>query len=283
MMFKTIVKLSATILCASIMFSTMHHASVADYLSTSTTSTITSVQAYTTSNPETTALPSTTSTTHVQETSTTKVPETTAQTTKNSVTSTTEQKQTTQKITDAIIRLATTTKRSETTTQPSTKKLIWPRITWKQPETQTTKPEKIRSVLSPVSQKWKKLTIDSVGVSVNLTYCDTYQDLDRAQRITDAPNSAFYSQRGQNVVLGDHDYQGFDKIKKCQLGDIAEVTTPDGILKFQMVRCTTGIANENGIWTRDGVELKDFSPSCLLTYTCHGGQDQVWIVMWQPC
>ena len=115
--------------------------------------------------------------------------------------------------------------------------------------------------------------ISSVNVGVKCYYSTQ-------QVICDAPDAACLFKVQQHWVIADHNYQGFDKIKGCQVGDVAY--GPDN----RVYRCTSVIKGVNTgslLTTTDGTRIDNMYPGSLVAYTCNDNWQDVTIVFFEPC
>lgn len=117
--------------------------------------------------------------------------------------------------------------------------------------------------------------IPSVGVNVACYKAD-----DSAQAVTDEKDSAALINKPNITLLADHNYQGFDVIKKCEVGTVAFLDT--GVDKQEFV-CTEVLKGYN-----TGAELTDLEGNVVeydsgyTNYTCHFFSDRITIVHFEP-
>lgn len=127
-----------------------------------------------------------------------------------------------------------------------------------------------------------RFVIDSVGVDVSLVL----QEEGDGNSIVDAENAAAYIKAGYNcTVIGDHNYQGFDSIKGCTRGDIAEIQKPDGsVVKYKCVDVIKGHNKVYYLSDADGNNLYKKYEGSLLCYTCNSMLDwtDVTVVVFMP-
>ena len=115
--------------------------------------------------------------------------------------------------------------------------------------------------------------IPSVNVGVKCYYSTQ-------QEICDAADAACLFKVQQHWVVADHNYQGFDKIKGCQAGDVAY--GPDN----RVYRCASvikGINTGSLLTTTDGTRIDTMYPGSLVAYTCNDNWQDVTIVFFEPC
>lgn len=117
--------------------------------------------------------------------------------------------------------------------------------------------------------------IPSVGVNVACFAADA-----DAQDITDTRDSAAFIKKHNITLLADHNYQGFNVIKKCEIGTVAYMDTGMGKKKFV---CTQIFEGYNV-----GTELTDLEGTVVefesgyTNYTCHFFSDRITIVHFEP-
>lgn len=121
-----------------------------------------------------------------------------------------------------------------------------------------------------------RLLIPSLDIDVGLTECD-YNDPWTAQAIVDAEDSAAIFAFGDELVIADHNNQGFATLHNAEQGVRAYV---DGD-EYYCIRVTTG-GNGPGIYTSDGVQLSEQNPGGIAMYTCNGEWWDILITLWQP-
>lgn len=139
------------------------------------------------------------------------------------------------------------------------------------------------------------LKIDSVDLILPI-FCAEISGLGlSAQEITDAENSGAYFKYGNQWVIGDHDYQGFDKILEVSTGDIAIIEQNDKTQEFECVTTASGyniaeiyviLSSVQGnafteTFQEDVVNLFDFHEKYLVMYTCNGSTRDIYITFWK--
>ena len=105
------------------------------------------------------------------------------------------------------------------------------------------------------------------------------------QRVTDKSDSAAFMKWGQQWLVADHYYQGFDKMKNAKPGTIAYINNGE---RIQAYICTEKAAGENVSYTlldNKGNDLYDRNAGGICMYTCnvviYNGQD-ITYSLWQP-
>ena len=117
--------------------------------------------------------------------------------------------------------------------------------------------------------------IPSVGINVAC-----YEAASDAQKVTDKKDSAAFIKKQNITLLADHNYQGFNAIKKCEVGTVAYMDTGDRKQKFV---CTQVFEGYNV-----GTELTDLDGNVIefesgyTNYTCHFFSDRITIVHFEP-
>ena len=139
------------------------------------------------------------------------------------------------------------------------------------------------------------LKIDSVDLELPI-YCAEISGAGiSAQEITDAEDSGAYFKYGNQWVIGDHDYQGFDKILTVSPGDKATIEKPQGKQVFECVTTANGyniaeiyviLSSAQGQefpekFSEDIVNLFEFNENYLVMYTCNGSTKDIYITFWK--
>lgn len=129
-----------------------------------------------------------------------------------------------------------------------------------------------------------RLTIPSAGVDVALFEVSS-SDGTANQKVTDASDSAAYMPWGNQMLIGDHYYQGFDKMKNSKIGTIAYIN--DGN-RIQAYICTEKAAGQNitsDLLDKNGNSLYNRNAGGICMYTCnfivYDNQD-ITYSLWQP-
>lgn len=104
-----------------------------------------------------------------------------------------------------------------------------------------------------------------------------------SQQTADNKDSAVYFQFGDFMVLGDHVNQGFDRIKKCQVGTKAYLDTGNERKEYVCTKYFTG-HNQVDDMTDDNYKSVKYGANTggITCYTCHGNWKNIWIVFFQP-
>lgn len=94
----------------------------------------------------------------------------------------------------------------------------------------------------------------------------------------------FWGSSKGSWFIGDHNYQGFGTLKKCEVGDIAYIDLKDGIQqKYQVVEKFRG-ENSGTELTKNGELIAKNNSGGVIVYTCVSvwNQGEVWIAFLQP-
>ena len=116
------------------------------------------------------------------------------------------------------------------------------------------------------------LEVPSVGVTID-TY-GTNRDDGISQAICDTIDAAYCTIMKNRIIIGDHNYQQFNSIKKIKMGESA-------FLNGKAYICT-GIVrdgkNEDGFATVDGVHFSKLDCDLIL-YTCNMTPKNITVVL----
>lgn len=122
-----------------------------------------------------------------------------------------------------------------------------------------------------------RLVLPSVGINVAC-----YKS--REQSVTDAVDSASYFDYGVQFVIGDHQNQGFYKIKSCKVGDIAYIDNGKTQDKYICTSLISGHNNGKALLDSEYNDIKDMNSGGITLYTCNGSNwRDVTIVFFQKC
>jgi CRISPR-associated protein Cas5 subtype I-A len=104
-----------------------------------------------------------------------------------------------------------------------------------------------------------------------------------SQQTADNMDSAVYFKFGDFMVLGDHVNQGFDRIKKCQVGTKAYLDTGNERKEYVCTKYFTG-HNQVDDMTDDNYKSVKYGANTggIPCYTCHDNWKNIWIVFFQP-
>ena len=107
------------------------------------------------------------------------------------------------------------------------------------------------------------------------------QYADEGNIIVDALDSAtFFTTSSGSTVIGDHAEQGFDAIKRCSVGMVAEIQKRDSSIElYTCIGVIQGINNGKYLTDLEGNKLYDLYPNTLLCYTCNDSWESVTVVL----
>ena len=119
--------------------------------------------------------------------------------------------------------------------------------------------------------------IPDVGVNVAC-----YVATDEAQSITDSRDSAALILRDDSSLIADHNYQGFNDIKECEIGTVAYMHTDTEIKKYVCTDVLEGYNAGSHLTDLDGNIVEFDSFGGFTNYTCHFFNDKITIVHFVP-
>lgn len=124
-----------------------------------------------------------------------------------------------------------------------------------------------------------RLYIPSVGIDVALISDDgggSENEADIRQAICDAPDSAsIYPDRG-NIIIADHNNQGFATLMNVKSGDMAYILRGTSIMSLECYMVIDGINTGKGITDLEGTPANFYSE--FLCYTCKEDWTNVTVV-----
>ena len=133
-----------------------------------------------------------------------------------------------------------------------------------------------------------RFTIPAVDIDVGLYEFElvTQEDADEMKNAMDEDDVAvkFWGSSKGGWFIGDHNYQGFGTLKKCEVGDIAYIDLKDGTQqKYQVVEKFIG-ENSGTELTKNGEPIAGNNSDGIIVYTCGSvwNQGEVWIAFLQP-
>lgn len=122
---------------------------------------------------------------------------------------------------------------------------------------------------------YAKWSIPNVDVAV-----DCYRS--HKQSVADRENSANYMRWGDCHIVADHNYQGFEKIKACKVGDVAHLEIKGKVTSYECVGITTGINTGVELYEDSGRDLRSHTNTGGITcYTCNEDCEHITIVHFQ--
>lgn len=116
-----------------------------------------------------------------------------------------------------------------------------------------------------------RFKIPEVGVDVACYYS-------HAQATVDASDSAAYFYSSGHVVIGDHNYQGFEAIKACRVGTSATMHSISGTVTYTCIDVIQGHNTGSTLTDGDYVSIANLYPGALVCYTCNDNPSNITIV-----
>lgn len=113
-------------------------------------------------------------------------------------------------------------------------------------------------------------------VKVNVALYDSY-----SQDVVDQKDSAAYFYGWKHMIIADHQHQGFDKIKKCTVGMVAEITENNIITQYKCVAIMQGYNTGKTLTDKNGALISEFYPEALVCYTCNENWKNITIVFFE--
>lgn len=121
--------------------------------------------------------------------------------------------------------------------------------------------------------------IPSVGVNVACYLPGDGADL---QEITDVRDSAALFRKADTTYIADHNYQGFNPIRKCKVGDKAYMFTGNDVSEYVCTAVIEGFNSGDILTDIDGQPLNFYVDGGITNYTCNYFKDTVTIVQFAP-
>lgn len=117
----------------------------------------------------------------------------------------------------------------------------------------------------------------SVAVySANLVINENYN----AQAIVDRVDSAAYFNIGNKGVIGDHNYQGFNKILNLSIGASAYIKRKNGLIEnYKMINKFPGKNISNDLIDLNGNSVNNYNGQ-LIIYTCYNSSNEIILTIW---
>lgn len=116
------------------------------------------------------------------------------------------------------------------------------------------------------------LYIPGVNLKVPLYYKSKTKN---SQAVVDEENSALYCQKykgGHCDYIADHAGQGFDAIKRCTIGMLAFIVTPNSTTYYECVQITKGENRKSSLVTIGGQNVHKIKWANLCCYTCNDSE-----------
>lgn len=130
-----------------------------------------------------------------------------------------------------------------------------------------------------------RLVIPSVGINVAFYYVDkVYENVDLAQRVTDAWDSATFYKYNGTEVIADHSNQEFSALKYVSVG--AEAYVDYGSYQQKYVCTEFGYGHNDDGQLQDenynAIYYYDYNDGGITCYTCNGSSYNIILVCFQP-
>lgn len=112
---------------------------------------------------------------------------------------------------------------------------------------------------------------------------------EKQAKYVDKPNCASIMPAGSYIeghetwIIGDHNYQGFSRIERCEIGDTAKFVAKDGtVTLYEVTANFTGHNRHNDLQYEDGTSVIEDNYGGIILYTCMDNPENVRIVFLQP-
>ena len=128
-----------------------------------------------------------------------------------------------------------------------------------------------------------RFTVDSCNVNVAVFDCNG-MNYEQGQAFTDAEDSSCMRTYGSQRFIGDHNFQGFDRLYAAKPYETRAVwNTRDEITNFICVESAKGTNITSDLLDANGVSLIKREMPGIITYTCFDetGRD-IWYCVWLP-
>ena len=113
-------------------------------------------------------------------------------------------------------------------------------------------------------------------VGVNVALYDSY-----SQDVVDKKDSAAYFYGWKHMIIADHKNQGFDKIKKCTVGMVAEIIEDNITTTYKCIAIMQGHNTGKTLTDNNGTLISEIYPGALVCYTCNENWKNITIVFFQ--
>lgn len=118
------------------------------------------------------------------------------------------------------------------------------------------------------------LNLPSVEHSVPVYTCDHCESQECNQKICDAEEASFCYDFKDMLIIGDHNYQGFECIKEIEKGDIATLNGKEYVC---VNKSYNGVSDDEN-FTMDGMPILGMENDLVL-FTCNETQDEISVVL----
>ena len=115
------------------------------------------------------------------------------------------------------------------------------------------------------------------GVGVDVACYDSSE-----QSVVDKKDSAAFFYDCGHTIIGDHVDQGFGALKSVEVGQQAQLNTPDGIEGYKCVDIIQGHNTGMELTDANYTNIAEMYPDALVAYTCNGNWKDVTILFFMP-
>ena len=132
----------------------------------------------------------------------------------------------------------------------------------------------IKSVEEGAVGRW---VVPDVGVNVAC-----FPVVDDAQKVTDARYSAAFWTGKDTTYVADHNYQGFNAIKRCEVGTVAYMDNGKDVQEYICTNVIQGYNAGTHLTDLAGNPIKFYVDGGITNYTCNYFKDTITIVQFAP-
>lgn len=127
-----------------------------------------------------------------------------------------------------------------------------------------------------------RIYIPSINLDVAVYYAHVWEGKDyNAQTIVDAKDSAAFYELGNQYIIADHNYQGFNKLSRVNKNTKAYIIRADGTrvnLKVKNIFLGKNIVYD--LVNSEGISIQNLDSSLVL-YTCYDNKETILITQWE--
>jgi len=129
-----------------------------------------------------------------------------------------------------------------------------------------------------------RLYIPSVHLNVGVYHANVLGDENyNAQTIVDRKDSAAYYKLGNQYIIADHNYQGFNKLISVASGAKAYIKKSDGtVAVYKLKRKFEGRNTSADLTDAKGTSIQDMEAG-LVMYTCYKSEKIIMVTLWELC
>ena len=102
-----------------------------------------------------------------------------------------------------------------------------------------------------------------------------------AQYIVDNKDSAAFFTAWSHQIIADHNNQGFEKVKKCEVGTIATFSVDGEILNYKCVAKMLGHNTGKILTDENYISISGIYPDTLVCYTCNENWQNITMVFFE--